>query len=82
MQRKMVLLWGDPASALQSRKLSRKERKFREIFAKIREKIAKNRRKKLRARSSARPGLHGEIQIALGVLWLDRPLAFPFRAHV
>jgi hypothetical protein len=30
MQRNMVLYWGGPASVLQPRKLSRKERKFRE----------------------------------------------------
>jgi hypothetical protein len=29
-------------------------------------------------RSSVHPVLHGEMQIALGVPWLDWPLEFPF----
>jgi hypothetical protein len=34
LQRKVVLLWGGPTSALQPRKISRKERKYRENIAK------------------------------------------------
>jgi hypothetical protein len=37
MERKIVLLWGGPAFALQLRKLSRKERKFCEIWLNYRE---------------------------------------------
>jgi hypothetical protein len=67
---------------LQPRKSSRKERKFRKTFAKIRKKNAlPPSLKSVMSRSSERTGLHDEIQIALGVSWLDRPLVFPLRTR-
>jgi hypothetical protein len=42
MQRKKILFWRGPASALQPRKLSRNERKFCENFAKILRKFREN----------------------------------------
>jgi hypothetical protein len=63
---KMVLFWGRPGIRFAAQKIITKG-------AKISRKLAQKKG------VSACPGLHDEVQIALGVPWFDRPLEFSFR---